>query len=456
MHRHTHAGNPACTHVQKFKDDEEDLGAVVTAHRDTKLPGEDLRTFSVTCIHGIEYRAKGAVINKEQLRRKHHPHNNLRHVVAQAREELLRAASTERAPEHPNVVRTLVRTQSLVKSKALAHGPEYNTFKFRFREFNRGQLTDTCAEVGHFLSRLHEAGINNHDAFEYLRQFGGSLDMQSAAKHKERQLQMEMSAQEKTRFTAAQHFSPFSNTERCVIRIQKLFRKMKDRMQAKRSNVERRSVLRTERDVAAIKLQSLYRSFHTRKHVLTARRRMRLRECITAARGGDVLWAEQMILHKGVLVNSCDAQSLSILHHAAATNHENMIVKLVELRADLHAQDSKGNTPLHLACAKRFVAAARRLVLLGADVEAQNLQGATPLARPRFFLVSIVNEVCTCPRRVSLLRVPACQHFRSHASPTSPDHGCWRQIAFAWHRKDGSAGQRERARRSSQPTRPPR
>lgn len=154
---------------------------------------------------------------------------------------------------------------------------------------------------------------------------------------------------------------------------------------------------RSERDAAATKMQVLYRAFRVRMYVYPARRRQRLQQCITAVRAGDVMWTEKVILRMGVNVLTRDDQSRSILHHAAASNQEQVIIKLAELCADLDAKDNKGNTALHVACAKRFVAAARRLVFLGADVEANNIQGLTPLTRPAFFLVSIVNEVCICP-----------------------------------------------------------
>jgi hypothetical protein len=381
-----------------MKDDEEDLGAVISAHRDPKLPGEDYRTFSITCIHGIEYSAKGFKFCKERLRKNHHPHNNLRHVVKQAgnASRILSAAHAETAPEEEKVVRTLVRTQSVVQRKPVCDqgvrhpaSVEFNKFVFRFREFNKGKLLEASSEVSHFLIRVHEATIHNQDAIDYLRTVGGRLDLQAAAKHKERQFQ---------KFTAKEHFGNMAMLEIRVVQIQKLFRTMKEHKEKKLSRPEHRLVVaRSERDAAAIKMQVLYRAFRVRMYVYPARRRLRLQQCITAVRAGDVMWTEKVILRMGVNVLTRDDQSRSILHHAAASNQEHVIIKLAELCADLDAKDNKGNTALHVACAKRFVAAARRLVFLGADVEATNIQGLTPLTRPAFFLVSIVNEVCICP-----------------------------------------------------------
>jgi hypothetical protein len=372
------------------------LGAVVSAHRDPKLPGEDYRTFSITCIHGIEYSAKGFKFCKERLRKNHHPHNNLRHAAKQGASKFLSAAHAETAAEEEKVVRTLVRTQSVVKRKPVCEqgvkhpaSVEFNKFIFRFREFNKGKLVEASSEVSHFLITVHEATIFNQDAIDYLRTVGGHLDLQAAAKHTQRQIQ---------KMKANTRFGDMAMLEMRVVQIQKLFRTMKEHKEKKRSMPELRSVEpRSERDAAATKMQVLYRAFRVRMYVYPARRRQRLQQCITAVRAGDVMWTEKVILRMGVNVLTRDDQSRSILHHAAASNQEQVIIKLAELCADLDAKDNKGNTALHVACAKRFVAAARRLVFLGADVEANNIQGLTPLTRPAFFLVSIVNEVCICP-----------------------------------------------------------
>jgi hypothetical protein len=126
-----------------------------------------------------------------------------------------------------------------------------------------------------------------------------------------------------------------------------------------------------------------------------------------------------MITKKGVKVNEHDKDMLTPIHHAALSNQEEVVIKLVELGADVQTKDRHGNSPLHLACMKRFVGVTRRLVLLGADVDACNYKGVTPMARPPFFLSSIVNEMLAMKFKATLL-IPLPQRLQRRASLSRP------------------------------------
>lgn len=78
------------------------------------------------------------------------------------------------------------------------------------------------------------------------------------------------------------------------------------------------------------------------------------------------------------------------LHVAAATNSDEAVEALIQLGANLHAADAKGDTPLHLACVKRYAGPALRLALAGADIDCENLAGHTPSSRPHFFLIALL------------------------------------------------------------------
>lgn len=128
-------------------------------------------------------------------------------------------------------------------------------------------------------------------------------------------------------------------------------------------------------------------------------------------------------MRMGVKVNAFDRNHWTLLHHAAATNQEEALVKLVELGADLHASDTNGNTPLHLASVRRYVGVSRRLIILGADVEACNHKGQTPIARQPFFLQSIINEIMSLVSKSTPQLLRATRRTRSadtHATTRTP------------------------------------
>lgn len=67
---------------------------------------------------------------------------------------------------------------------------------------------------------------------------------------------------------------------------------------------------------------------------------------------------------------------LTALHYAAKEGHTSAIKTLLELGADLHAQDKKGRTALHMACIGQQADAARTLLQLGLK-DSEDTSGTT-------------------------------------------------------------------------------
>ena len=95
-----------------------------------------------------------------------------------------------------------------------------------------------------------------------------------------------------------------------------------------------------------------------------------------AIQSGDV-YAVEEYLHAGVPVNSMDEEGWSLLHHAAACGHVEVVLVLVKYGCCIEVSDSSGRTPLHYAVANGLVACVR--VLMGCNVNALDDEQITPL-----------------------------------------------------------------------------
>ena len=382
--------------AQIFGDKEVDLGAIVTAHRNakSKKSAPCHRTLTLTCWTGIEYQ-----------------------VVSSPSPKGTSELSITRSPV----------ANSTFKSWANSlrdAGTIRRRFLFRYEDCDRkGQLTNTHHEVSAFLQRVHEVCESNEKHLSQLRghRTDIKLDLSAADKRKAGSVPVVTPATQHVKQT---EFQGLAAAARSVNTIQRAYRTLKNVMEIRRQQKATaklaRDQVQSDRDKAATLIQKLFLGCLTRQNLLRRRRRERIAECATAIRSGDVSWAEQMISNKGVTVNAIDQNGWTLLHHAAANNREEVIIKLVELGADMQARDSLGNTALHIACSRKKVSAARRLVLLGADVEVCNDKGNSPFVRPRFFLSSIFNELMAVQSK-SIKRSLMTFHKKSSALPISYD-----------------------------------
>ena len=78
-------------------------------------------------------------------------------------------------------------------------------------------------------------------------------------------------------------------------------------------------------------------------------------------------------------VNSKDSEGLSALHHAAHTRSTDVTLKLVELRADLNSADPEGLSALHHAVRWRNTDVILKLVELKANMDSKDPEGLTAL-----------------------------------------------------------------------------
>jgi len=282
-------------------------------------------------------------------------------------------------------------------SVAAQKGSGRRKFVFRYRDNFRGKLLPSHYEVESFMARVHEVTQHNDKYLSYHRTRSDDyLDFSAVDKHEKRQM---IKQQQKVSLSKADKLDQLIILERIIISFQRNLRRLKlSREDAIKAMTSKPIVLST-RDKAAISVQRMFRGLLVRTRTLHERRKKRLIECKGAVRCGDMLWTEHLITRMGVKINAVDSDQRTLLHHAAATNQEEILVKLVELGADLDSSDADGNTPLHLACMKRYVDVSRRLVMLGADVESCNHKGHSPFVRPAFFLQSIVNEVMSLVSR---------------------------------------------------------
>jgi hypothetical protein len=181
----------------------------------------------------------------------------------------------------------------------------------------------------------------------------------------------------------------FLTYDMAVVRVQRMWRKVKGRKRPGWNSQDGRTQQNMLRARGAIAMQKVVRS-HFAKKALAERKEQRELECLSAVKLGNLDWMTLLVTRKGVKINFQDSKGRTPLHHAAETNQEMIVSRLVQIGADIEARDHRGNTPLHVACAKRASGAARRLAFCGADIEARNDQGWTPVTRPHLFLMPLL------------------------------------------------------------------
>jgi hypothetical protein len=87
-----------------------------------------------------------------------------------------------------------------------------------------------------------------------------------------------------------------------------------------------------------------------------------------------------VLLFAGADPNSRQPEAqVTPLHGAALRGCREIVVKLLDHKADVNSLDKRGRSPLHYACSKNEVAAADALLRHGAKVNQANNDGNTPL-----------------------------------------------------------------------------
>ncbi|WP_264374945.1 MULTISPECIES: ankyrin repeat domain-containing protein [unclassified Wolbachia] len=85
------------------------------------------------------------------------------------------------------------------------------------------------------------------------------------------------------------------------------------------------------------------------------------------------------LIEYGAYVDAWDSDGCTPLHFAAEWNHKGILDILIESRANVNACDNDGYTPLHFAAEGGNENIVRTLIEHGAYVDAQNNNGQTPL-----------------------------------------------------------------------------
>jgi ankyrin repeat protein len=102
-------------------------------------------------------------------------------------------------------------------------------------------------------------------------------------------------------------------------------------------------------------------------------------ELVTASQRGDVARVREL-LAAGGNANDVDADTgRSALHFAARENRSEVVVILLDSKADINSTDRTGKTPLTLAAENSAVDTTKMLIERGADLNKRDQIGGTPL-----------------------------------------------------------------------------
>lgn len=101
-------------------------------------------------------------------------------------------------------------------------------------------------------------------------------------------------------------------------------------------------------------------------------------DIVEQARAGKADQVE-ILIKRGVDINSCDNSGMTALHWAAWMQRSETVTSLLNGGADVDSVDKVRNTPLHIAAAEGNVAIVRQLLDRNANVDAKNRSGITPL-----------------------------------------------------------------------------
>lgn len=101
---------------------------------------------------------------------------------------------------------------------------------------------------------------------------------------------------------------------------------------------------------------------------------------LQAAAKGDAAQVTALLKKDPKLVNACDKDGATPLHHAVAGGHQAIVEFLLSHKANVNARKKDGVTALHVACALGRKEVAEVLITHGADINAKDAKGRTPLS----------------------------------------------------------------------------
>ena len=84
-------------------------------------------------------------------------------------------------------------------------------------------------------------------------------------------------------------------------------------------------------------------------------------------------------IHNRIFNQHMSAYEDDVLHCACSNGHTETALDLIDLDADIDAENDYGETPLHYACLNDHTDIALELIDLGADIEAKEKDDQTPL-----------------------------------------------------------------------------
>jgi ankyrin repeat protein len=111
------------------------------------------------------------------------------------------------------------------------------------------------------------------------------------------------------------------------------------------------------------------------------------KEIIKAAKSGDIAKAKSLLALDARLVHARDKDGSTPLHCATWKGHQQIVALLLDVGADVNAQNHNehwGTTPLHAAAHANQAAIAQLLIEHGAEVKARDLNDKTPMHHTTF------------------------------------------------------------------------
>ncbi|NXG45561.1 ILK kinase, partial [Psilopogon haemacephalus] len=135
-----------------------------------------------------------------------------------------------------------------------------------------------------------------------------------------------------------------------------------------------------------------------------------------------------MLIMRGARINVLNRGDDTPLHLAASHGHRDIVLKLLQFKADINAVNEHGNTALHYACFWGHQQLAEDLVGSGALVSVANKYGETPLEKGRAALRQALTERAEKLGQ-SLTKIPYKDTFWKGTTRTRPRNGTLNKLA---------------------------